>query len=171
MNDFGVFEAMQKGDWDGAITACQKALLAQPTNAKWHGYLGLCHFKKNQFDKAVDPLRRAILLDPEFVDAGTKLAQAFDRLGRYVEAHQTAEEFLRLKPSDRTLQGLVYQLQDHRDKAQTADWERTRRLDHVQVRLASEDGESYVMKTETEAKEMPDKAVIHFRPVPADGLI
>lgn len=150
---------MQRQDWDGAIAAARSAIVAYPVNAKYHALLGLCYFRKGSFHQAVDPLRRATILDPNFVDAGIKLAQSLDRSGDYVEAHRVAEEFLRLRPADRTLQGLVMALQDHRDRSHQDGWERSRRLDHVSVRLASEDGEGYVMGPQEEKRDEQSSAV------------
>jgi tetratricopeptide (TPR) repeat protein len=137
--DLGIETHMQNGRWEEAEHACNAALQVQPTSAKLHAYLGMCYFRRSICDKAVDSFKKATLLDPNFVDAGIKLAQSYDRLQRYEEAYATAVEWLRIRPADRTLQGLVHGLQHQVKGNRTDGWERTQRVSH-RVVLAS-DGE------------------------------
>jgi len=116
---------MQRGDWDAAITECKGALQVTPTNAKIRAYLGMCLFRKNEFALAAEEFRKATTLDPNFWQAGTKLAQCLDRLRRHEEAYEVARHWLRVMPADHTLQGLVlgleYQVRGNRQEG----WERT----------------------------------------------
>lgn len=121
---------MRRGDWDGAVLACRAALQVTPTNARLHGLLGVCLFRKNDFAAAAESLRRATTLEPKFWEAGAKLAQCYDRLHRYEEAYSVAKEFLRVNPNDRTLQGLVFGLENQIRGNRVEGWERTRHLSH-----------------------------------------
>lgn len=139
MPDLGIEGLMQQGRWDDAELACRSALQVQPTSAKLHAYLGLCLFRKNNFEQAAESFKRATMLDEKFVDAGVKHAQCLDRLRRYEEAYVVAQDWLRVKPSDRTLQGLVNGLQYHVKGNRSDGWERTAHLAHRIV--LAQDGE------------------------------
>jgi len=139
MQDLGIETHMQNGRWAEAEHACHAALQVQPTSAKLHGYLGICHYRQGAYDKAIESLKRATNLDPQFVDAGIKLAQSYDRLQRYEEAYATAVEWLRVRPSDRCLQGLIHGLQHHVKGNRTDGWERT--MKHAHRIVMAKDGE------------------------------
>lgn len=119
---------MQRGAWDDAIAECRQFLGAQPVNSTVWAYLGVCHFRKSEWEHAVEALKRATILDPKFVDAGVKLAQALHRLGRGLEALEVSEHFLTIRPGDRTLEGLREALHHHSHQRRTDGWERTIRL-------------------------------------------
>lgn len=130
MDSNGIEVLMQRGEWEDAIAACRAALQVTPTNAKINAYLGMCLFRTGDFAAAIAPFRCATTLDPKFWQAGAKLAQCYDRLHRYEEAYATAKEWLKVMPSDRTLQGLVFAL-EHQVKGNRKDgWERTGHLHH-----------------------------------------
>ncbi len=130
MSNSGIDALMLKGAWDDAIIECKAVLQLQPTNARLHGLLGMCHFRKGEYDKALEPFRKASVLDPKFWEAGVKLAQCYDRLRRYEEAYTTAKEWLRVRPQDHTLQGLVELLQYQVRGNKVEGWERTAHLAH-----------------------------------------
>jgi Flp pilus assembly protein TadD len=121
---------MCAGDWDGAIAACKAALQLVPVDAKLHGYLGCCYFRKGDYASAIEPFRRATALNPKFWEAGTKLAQCYDRLHRYEEAYATAKEWLHVRPGDHTLEGIVFALKDMVHGPVKEGWERTEFLAH-----------------------------------------
>ena len=133
----GIEGLMQRQAWDEAIVECKAALQLQPTSAMLNGYLGMCYYRKNEFHLAVEPFRKASVLDPNFWQAGAKLAQCDDRLKRYEEAYEVAKEWLKVRPCDHTLQGLVEALKYQVRGNKVEGWERTAHLAH-QVRFASE---------------------------------
>ena len=136
--DAGAIEAiMATGDWDSAIAACRTGLMSTPCNPKIHAYLGMCFFRKGDFANAIEPFRRATLLDPKFWQAGAKLAQCYDRLRRFEEAYSVAKEWIRVQPNDPTLQGLVFALENQVKGNRLDGWERTRGLAH-KVTFSSE---------------------------------
>jgi uncharacterized protein HemY len=119
---------MQRGHWDDAIMECRAVLQVQPTNARIHAYLGMCHFRKKEWESAAASLRRATILDGNFLDAGIKLAQALEKLDRHLEAYDVCQEFLRLQPGNSTLRGLREFLESHLNERRVDGWERTTRL-------------------------------------------
>ena len=129
---------LQQGKLDEAISACNEALMEQPTNARFHAYLGMCHFRKAEFEPAAQSFQRATALDPNFCDAAVKLAQCYDRLRKYEESYSIAKEWLQIYPNNRVLQGLVDALQ-HRVKGNRQDgWERSAHMAHAVVWAADE---------------------------------
>jgi tetratricopeptide (TPR) repeat protein len=98
----------------------------------------MCHFRKAEYDLAVEPFRKASILDPNFWEAGAKLAQCYDRLKRYEEAYTVAKEWLHVRPSDHTLQGLVEALKHQVRGNKVEGWERTAHLAH-QIKFAQDE--------------------------------
>jgi predicted Zn-dependent protease len=129
---------MQKGQWDDAITRLQAILQMQPVNARLHGYLGVCYYKKNKFEEAATEFRKAVTLEPHFWEAGVKLAQSLDRLMRYKEALEVAEHYLHLKPNDGTLQALVNGLRRQQGATSEESWERSIKHDFHAVSFSQE---------------------------------
>jgi Flp pilus assembly protein TadD len=127
MNQQTIEGCLQRGAVDDAMVACQAVLQVTPNNSRVVGLLGMCHFRKQEFEKAVECFRRATLLDPKFVDAGLKHAQALDRLRRYSEAYEVANHWYHVQPNHPMLRGLVDQLQQYSGGAKQG-WERTSSL-------------------------------------------
>jgi len=138
MNNPGIEGLMQRQAWDDAILECKAALQLQPTNSRLYGYLGLCYFRKGDYQQAIEPFRKASVLDPNFWEAGAKLAQCYDRLKRYEEAYEIAKEWLRVRPNCHTLQGLVDGLKDQVRGNKIEGWERTAHFAH-EIKFAQSD--------------------------------
>jgi len=132
-------EYIRKGQWLDALHLAEQFLQIQPTNAHVQGYVGLCHFRSCQFEKAIEPLKKAIVLDDQFWEAGTLLAQAYDRLLRYEEALQVVEQFLAVRPSDPTLTHLKEGLMRNVPQKITDSWQLTTQLDWHHVELTHRD--------------------------------
>src|SRR5256885_14964727 len=98
---------MQQGKWNEALTECQKLIEQQPVNPRAHGYLGMCFMRLNKFAEAEPAFRKAITLDPNFWEAGVRLAQCLDRQLKDKEGLQIAEHYLKMRPHDHALQTLV----------------------------------------------------------------
>jgi tetratricopeptide (TPR) repeat protein len=126
-----IYAMMRNRAWDDAISECEAALQLQPINPNLWGCLGMCHFRKGEYELAIVPFHKASALDPSFFEAGTKLAQCYDRLKRYEEAYETAREWLAIRPSDHTLQGLVAALKYQVKGNRTDGWERTAHLTYT----------------------------------------
>jgi len=134
-----VVELMRVGRWDEAHQELQRELLKQPSCAQAHAYQGLCYYRQGRFEEAIAPLRRAIALDEGYWEAGTKLAQALDRLLRFEEALEVAENFLLQRPSDPTLVHLRAGLQRSVPEKLTDSWQKSKQLDWYQVELTHSD--------------------------------
>ena len=134
----GIEALMQRQAWDDAIVECKATLQLQPTCSKLYGYLGMCYFRKGEYTHAIEPFRKASVLDPNFWQAGAKLAQCYDRLKRYEEAFEVASEWLKVHPSDHTLQGLVEGLRYQVHGNRLDGWERTAHLAH-QIKFAHQE--------------------------------
>ncbi|RYG31555.1 hypothetical protein EON81_22615 [bacterium] len=133
----GIEELMRRGDWDGAATACDAILQIQPTNAKVIGLMGMCEFRRCEFVAAETTFRKATALDPNFVDAGVKLAQCLERQKRYEEAYNEAAYWQKKRPNDRILSGMVEFLKPYA-RGNRQGWEQNVGLGHT-IRFASED--------------------------------
>lgn len=132
-------QAMKQGNWEDAKHLAEQFIQIQPVNARAQAYLGLCHYRCNDFEKAIAPLQRAIVLDERFWEAGTLLAQTYDRLLRFEEALQVAERFLVVKPSDPTLTHLRDGLLRNVPEKITDSWQKSTQLDWHHVELTHRD--------------------------------
>jgi tetratricopeptide (TPR) repeat protein len=130
MNQQTVEGLLQRGEIDQAMHACNTVLQVTPNNTRVIGYLGMCYFRKQDYANALNYFRRATILDPQFVDAGLKLAQCLDRLRRYEEAHDVAAEFLKIQPANTMLRSLVEQLKPY-VQGNKQGWERTATLNYT----------------------------------------
>jgi superkiller protein 3 len=97
-----------KGDVDGAVVAYQKALGFNPVNAKVHVSLGKLYYsEKNLYYESVTAYKKAIELDPDFVDARMGLAEVYEDKGLYKEA---IAEYKRVVDADQKNTGALYNL-------------------------------------------------------------
>jgi predicted Zn-dependent protease len=116
---------MQQGKWSEALAQCQALIAQQPVNPRLHGYLGVCFMRMNKFAEAEAAFRKAITLDPNFWEAGVRLAQCLDRQLKYKEALQIAEHYLHMRPNDHVLQGLVNGLRRQQGAVEEESWQKS----------------------------------------------
>lgn len=124
---------MQRGMWDDAIVECKAVTQVQPMSPMVWAYMGMCHFRKQEWEDASAALRRAVILDPKFLDAGIRLAQALDKCGRHLEAYDVAADFLKQHPGNNTLKGLTLALEHHLRERRLDNWERSTRAHTVMI--------------------------------------
>jgi Flp pilus assembly protein TadD len=80
-----------------------------PKYAGAYYLLGVCHAKRGEYSKAVDPLEKAIALLPQFLDPYVELGRAQEELGRKEEAKKSFSLVLdNPKASPRVLRMLAY---------------------------------------------------------------
>ncbi len=115
--------AMRAGRWTEGQQACREALMQRPTDARLHGYEGICFFRLGDFASAEPCFMRASALDPKFVDAGVKRAQCLDRLRRYDEALAVAREWQPMRPNDPALCAIIEAHQYRANPRRTEGWE------------------------------------------------
>jgi len=97
-----------KSDVDGAVAAYQKALEFNPINAKVHVSLGKLYYsEKNLYYESVVAYKKAIDLDPGYLDARMGLAEVYEDKGLYREA---IDEYRRVVDADAKNTGALYNL-------------------------------------------------------------
>lgn len=115
-----------KGDVDGAISAYQKALGHNPFNPRVHVSLGKIYFgEKGLYYEAVGAYKKAIDLDPRYVDARMGLAEVYEDKGLYREAIAEYRRVVELEPKSTGAHynlALVYEKVDPREAIEL--WER-----------------------------------------------
>jgi Flp pilus assembly protein TadD len=124
MGTIGDLEAtMRKGWWTEGVRLCREILIDRPTDARIHGYEGICRFRLTDFAGAEPCFMRATALDPKFVDAGIKRCQCLDRLHRYDEALALAREWKVQRPDDPALNAIIEAHRYRKDPLRTDGWE------------------------------------------------
>lgn len=97
-NDLGYLWADQGKNLDKAYKMIQKALDAEPENPAYLDSMGWVLFKKGEFDKAVEQLKKATSLkngdDSTIFD---HLGDAFQKIGKISEAIQAYEKALQIE--------------------------------------------------------------------------
>ncbi|MCI0547982.1 MAG: tetratricopeptide repeat protein [Candidatus Rokubacteria bacterium] len=97
-----------KGDVDGAVAAYQKALQYNPMNPKVHVSLGKIYFsEKGLYYESVNSYKRAVDLDPMFLEARMGLGEVYEDKGLYPEA---IAEYKRVVELDARNTGALYNL-------------------------------------------------------------
>ncbi len=116
---------LDEGRWKEAFQAAKELVARQPALPKAHAYLGLCYARFGELAKAAESLRTAFELQPHFWEAGIKLAECLDQLGRYEEALEVAQRTLKDRPSDEAVIGLVRGLQRQLPERITDGWQKS----------------------------------------------
>jgi len=97
-----------KGEVDAAVAAYQKALNHNPINAKVYVSLGKLYYsEKNLYYESVNAYKKALDLDPTFVDARVGLAEVYEEKGLYQEA---ITEYKRVVDADEKNTSALYNL-------------------------------------------------------------
>ena len=97
-----------KGDVDQAVSAYQKGLEFNPMNAKVHVSLGKIYYsEKGLYYESVTAYKKAIDLDPTYLDARMGLAEVYEDKGLYKEA---IEEYHKVVDADAKNTGALYNL-------------------------------------------------------------
>lgn len=81
-----------------AIPEYEKALELDPNLAEAHGAVALLAINSNEFETAMASTRRALELNPVYVDALNWRQIASGSMGQYVEAQSTIEQILEIDP-------------------------------------------------------------------------
>jgi len=97
-----------KGDVEGAVAAYQRALLYNPVNAKVYLSLGKIYYgEKGLYYEAVAAFKKAIDLDPEFLEARMGLGEVYEEKGLYRDA---IAEYRKVLEADPRHTGALYNL-------------------------------------------------------------
>jgi adenylate cyclase len=88
------------GRLDESVKAHEQALRLDPRNPAWHLIqLGHAYRSAGQCEKAIDPIKQALSLNPAIIPARANLAVCYIELGREEEARAEAAEVLRRNPN------------------------------------------------------------------------
>jgi tetratricopeptide (TPR) repeat protein len=97
-----------KGEVDKAIASYQRGIEHNPMNAKVHVSLGKIYYgEKGLYYESVTAYKKAIDLDPGYLDARMGLAEVYEDKGLYKEA---IEEYRRVVEADAKNTGALYNL-------------------------------------------------------------
>ena len=115
-----------KGEVDPAVAAYQRGIDHNPMNAKVHVSLGKIYYtEKGLYYEAVSVYKKAIDLDPGYLDARMGLAEVYEDKGLYQEA---IEEYQKVVDADAKNTGALYNLALVYEKVDTKEaialWER-----------------------------------------------
>jgi tetratricopeptide (TPR) repeat protein/TolB-like protein len=115
-----------KGEVDKAIASYQRGIEHNPVNAKAHVGLGKIYYtEKGLYYESVTAYKKAIDLDPGYLDARMGLAEVYEDKGLYREA---IEEYRRVVEADAKNTGALYNLAVVYEKVDTKEaialWER-----------------------------------------------
>lgn len=112
----------QQGKLDRAESACHALTRRYPGYMAALHTLGLIHLDKRNYDRALDCLTRAIMLDPQSWMTLTALARTQARLGATDMAAQTLERAIAIRPDDPAiLVSLAEILRDEREYERAVD--------------------------------------------------
>jgi adenylate cyclase len=87
------------GKIEDGIALLKKAIRLNPHHDVWYFWeLGIAFIFKNQYDKAEEILKRAIIRNPDFIPIHGALAFVYVETGRIEEARTEVKEMLRISP-------------------------------------------------------------------------
>jgi chemotaxis protein methyltransferase CheR len=89
-------KAADRGELDLAVQIAKDVLAENPLDSQAHFIRGVAEFAREDARAAVEPLRRALFIDPNFGLAAFKLACAHDALGELGSARRAYERTLRI---------------------------------------------------------------------------
>ena len=109
--------ALQAGDFLSAIGSFREVLGLQPTSANARSEIvkalvahGGALLAKGSISQAISTYSEALKFAPNNFDAVFGLAKAFFRNGDYLKALQTADDAVRVDPSNRDIQSFIQEL-------------------------------------------------------------
>jgi chemotaxis methyl-accepting protein methylase len=88
--------AADRGELNLAVQIAKDVLAENPLDSQAHFIRGVAEFARNDARAAVEPLRRALYVDPNFALAAFKLACVHDALGELGPARRAYEQTLRI---------------------------------------------------------------------------
>jgi len=146
------------GQWEEALQAFDEALALDPTNSSIYSEIAFAYYARNDGGAAIDYAERAILMDPDNLDAHRLLSDVYTRLlarsdsGLSREMADMAihewEEVIRLDPTDRAVYltlGRLYRVIGDSERAAAVY------RDFLRVEPASEEGAVSLAELQIEA--------------------
>jgi chemotaxis protein methyltransferase CheR len=111
--------AADRGELDLAVRIAREVLAEDPLDCQAHFIRGVAELARKDARAALEPLRRALYIDPNFGLAAFKLACAHDALGEVEPARRAYERTLRTL--DHAAAGPTARSADHSDLVDIAD--------------------------------------------------
>ncbi|MGA2166174.1 MAG: CheR family methyltransferase [Solirubrobacteraceae bacterium] len=111
-------KAADRGELDLAVRIAREVLAEDPLDSQAHFIRGVAELARNDARAALEPLRRALYIDPNFALAAFKLACAHDALGEAAPARRVYERTLRTL--DHNAAGRTARSSDHSDLLEIA---------------------------------------------------
>ena len=112
-------KAADRGELDLAVRIAREVLAEDPLDSRAHFIRGVAELARNDARAALEPLRRALYIDPNFGLGAFKLACAYDALGEVEPARRAYERTLRTL--DHNAAGQRARSSDHSDLLDIAD--------------------------------------------------
>jgi chemotaxis protein methyltransferase CheR len=112
-------EAADRGDLDLAVRIVRDVLAEDPLDSQAHLIRGVAELARKDARAALEPLRRALYIDPNLSLAAFKLACAHDALGEVEPARRAYERTLRTL--DHNAAGQTARSSDHSDLLEIAE--------------------------------------------------
>ncbi len=110
--NLGLLE-LEEGNLQEAERGFKELSLLSPKYAGAFYLLGVCKSRRGEYEKALDPLQKAIALLPQFLDPYVELGRVQEELGREEEAEKSFLTVLdNPKASPRVLRMLAYRLME-----------------------------------------------------------
>ncbi|HEV7943341.1 MAG TPA: CheR family methyltransferase [Solirubrobacteraceae bacterium] len=88
-------KAANRGELEKAVRIAREVLAEEPLDLQAHFIRGVAELARANARAALEPLRRALYIDPNFAPAAFKLACAHDALGEVLSARRAYERTLR----------------------------------------------------------------------------
>lgn len=92
--------AFQKGRFDEAAKAYEKAASLDPTNPIPHKNLGIAYIFMKHYREAIEPFEKAVALRPSSADFHYNLARAYQLAKNYPKAIEIYKKTIELEPDD-----------------------------------------------------------------------
>jgi tetratricopeptide (TPR) repeat protein len=138
--------------WQSSIPLFQAANRVHPHPVAYNN-IGVCYLDAKQYDRAIDPLSRALELDTNYYKAFVNRATAYQKLGRIEEARRDYELILKREPKSpegyNNRANVLLDLQDY-DRA-IADFSALIRLMPASAQAYNNRGAAWFMKGDNAA--------------------
>lgn len=100
-------QAIQNGDYAGAIRELKKAIAVNADYPDLHNYLGIAYGNSGMGDDAIEEFETALKINPYYLKARLNLALALYDQGRHAEAQNHIERVLTVQPENQLAQNLL----------------------------------------------------------------
>ncbi len=106
---------LQDKNPDGAVTALQGSIIAEPNNFLLRFALGYLEYAKHDYPSAISQFEAAVILNPAYADAKYFLGLAYARVNRTSDAIQQFTDVQTLNPDNKDVAAILRNLKAGRD--------------------------------------------------------